>query len=206
MRESTVAGVWCTTAVAGTVTPTDDTAELLRALRRGDRRSLDRLVPRVYDELHRIAHRELIKWEAGGTLQTTGLIHEAYLKLANQSHHDVADRAHFLALAATAMRHIVIDYARHRRAQKRGGRWQRVSLGGAVPVAVERVDDLIALDDALQRLEGFDDRLCRVVECRFFGGMNVEETAAALDIAPRTVDRAWQKAKAWLYREMHEAE
>ena len=182
----------------------EDTTGLLLALREGDRTALDRLVPRVYDALHRIAHRELRRRQ-GDALRTTGLVHEAYLKLVDQTRVEVEDRAHFLALAATAMRHIIIDHARKRRTQKRGGQWRRISLDGAVPASEARFDELIELDDALERLARFDERLCQVVECRFFGGMTVEETAAALDVAPRTVDRAWIKAKAWLSREIHEA-
>ena len=183
----------------------EDTTGLLLALREGDRTALDRLVPRVYDELHRIAHRELTR-RPGGPLRTTGLVHEVYLKLVDGTRVEVEDRAHFLALAATAMRHIIIDYARKRRTRKRGGSWRRISLDDAVPASEARFDELIELDDALERLGRFDERLCKVVECRFFGGMTVEETAAALDVAPRTVDRAWKKARAWLAREIHEAE
>lgn len=186
--------------------PSDDTTQLLLELRSGDRSALDRLVPQVYDELHRIAHRELARRGAGGTLRTTGLVHEAYLKLVDLDRVEVDDRAHFLALAATAMRHIVIDHARHIRTLKRGGRWQRVPLDDAIPGSRDPVDELIDLDDALTRLERFDPRLCKVVECRFFGGLTVEETAAAIAVSPRTVDRAWEKARAWLYREIHEAQ
>lgn len=182
-----------------------DTTDLLLALREGDGRALDDLMPRVYDELRRAAHRELGRRGGPATLRTTGLVHEAYLKLVDQSRVDVADRAHFLALAATAMRHILIDYARKRRTRKRGGGWRRISLDQPLPAAESRLDDMIELDDALQRLGRFDERLFKVVECRFFGGMSVRETAVALGLAPRTVDRAWQKARAWLYREMHEA-
>ncbi|HSM36727.1 MAG TPA: sigma-70 family RNA polymerase sigma factor [Longimicrobiales bacterium] len=184
-------------------TPEDITG-LLRALRKGDSGALDQLLPHVYDELHRIAHRELSRRGAGATLQTTGLIHEAYVKLADQRRVDVEDRAHFLALAATAMRHIMIDYARARRTKKRGSAWRRISLDETVPATEDRLDQVIELDEALERLARFDRRLCKVVECRFFGGMTVQETAAALGISPRTVDRSWQKAKAWLSREMGE--
>ena len=194
--------IWHTRAMPAA----DDTTELLKALRRGDPQALDRLMPRVYDELHRIAHRELARRGGGGTLPTTGLVHEAYLKLVDQTRIDVQDRAHFLALAATAMRHIVIDYARARGTQKRGGSWRRISLDEAMLAAEERLAEVVELDEALTRLERFDERLCKVVECRFFGGMSVEETSTALGLAPRTVDRAWHKAKAWLYREMREAE
>lgn len=184
-------------------TPEDITG-LLKALRKGDSGALDRLLPLVYDELHRIAHRELSRRGAGATLRTTGLLHEAYVKLADQSSVEVEDRAHFLALAATAMRHIIIDYARAQRTLKRGGAWRRISLDETVPATEDRLDQVIELDEALERLARFDRRLCKVVECRFFGGMTVQETAAALGIAPRSVDRSWQKAKAWLLREMGE--
>lgn len=182
----------------------EDTTQLLQALRQGDSGALDRLTPRVYDELHRLAHRERSRRGSGETLQTTALIHEAYVKLVDQTRVDVQDRAHFMALAAQAMRHILIDYARKQLGQKRGGGWRRVSLQEAIPTFGEELEEVIELDEALGRLERFDKRLCRVIECRFFGGLTVEETAAALGVAPRTVDRAWQRAKAWLYREIHE--
>ncbi|NIP78252.1 MAG: sigma-70 family RNA polymerase sigma factor [Gemmatimonadetes bacterium] len=181
-----------------------DTTELLLALREGDAGALDRLTVRVYDELHRIAHRELVRRGGSGTLRTTGLVHEAYLKLVDQDRIEVADRGHFLALAATAMRHIVIDRARRQRTQKRGGGWRRITLDDSALVSEPKPEELIALDDAMKRLERFDERLSRVVECRFFAGLNVEETAIALGIAPRTADRAWKKARAWLYREIQE--
>lgn len=184
--------------------PAEDTTGLLLALRHGDRRALDRLMPQVYDELHRIAHRELARAGAGGTLRTTGLVHEVYLKLIDQTRVEVDDRVHFLALAATAMRHIVIDYVRQRGTQKRGGGWRRIPLDDRVPAPEQRMAEIIELDDALRRLERFDERLCKVVECRVFAGMNVEETAAALGISSRTADRAWRKAKAWLSREIDE--
>lgn len=183
-----------------------DTTELLLALRRGEDGALDRLVPHVYDELHRIAHRELSRRGGDGTLRTTGLLHEAYLKLVDQSRVEVDDRGHFLALAATAMRHVVIDRARARAAQKRGGDWRRITFEDALSASVREPEGLIALDGAMTRLRRFEERLFRVVECRFFGGLTVGETASALGIAPRTVDRDWARAKAWLYRELHEAE
>lgn len=182
----------------------NDTTELLLAFRDGDHRARDRMMQQVYDELHRIAHRELSRRGGGATLCTTGLLHEAYIKLVDQTRAEFEDRAHFLAVAATAMRHIVIDEARKRQSQKRGGDWRRITLEDAVLESGGDSTELIEVDEALARLERFDERLCKVVECRFFGGMTVEETAAALGIAPRTVDRAWQKAKAWLYREIHE--
>jgi RNA polymerase sigma factor (TIGR02999 family) len=182
-----------------------DTTDLLRAVGEGDREALDRLVPRLYEELHAIAHRELARRRGGAVLRTTGLLHEAYLKLVDQSRVRVEDRSHFLALSATAMRHILVDHARSRATRKRGGGVHHISLDDDIPVVEDRFDELVELDDALARLERFDARLARVVECRFFGGLTVQETAGALKIAPRTVDRAWQKAKGWLYREIHEA-
>ncbi len=127
------------------------------------------------------------------------------MKLFDQTRVEVDDRAHFLALAATAMRHIVIDYARSRATQKRGGGWQRVSIDEELLGSNERLTEVLELDEALRRLERFDGQLSKVVECRFFGGMTVGETASALGVSRRTVDRAWQKARAWLYREIHEA-
>jgi len=183
----------------------DDTTELVLALRGGDRTVLDRLLPHVYEELHLIAHRELAR-RGNAALRTTGLLHEAYLKLVDHARLDVEGRAHFYAVAATAMRHILIDYARARQTRKRGGDWRRISLDEPPMPEAGRLEDLIDLDDALCRLERFDERLGRVVECRFFGGMTVEETATALGVSPRTVDRAWQRARAWLHREMHAAE
>jgi RNA polymerase sigma factor (TIGR02999 family) len=187
------------------VPPAESTAELLVALRRGDRAALDRLVPQVYRELHRIAHRELARRRGGEQLRTTGLVHEAYLKLVAAPGVDVEDRAHFFAVAATAMRRIVIDQARRMSAQKRGGQWHRVTLDDEPSSDGHAVEELIELDEALHRLGHFDERLCSVVECRFFCGMSIEETADALGVSPRTVDRAWQKAKAWLAREIDEA-
>ena len=171
-------------------------------MREGDGRPLDRLVPLLYDELHQLAHRELRRRGGAATLKTTGLVHEAYLKLIDQTRIEVQDRGHFLALAATAMRHIVIDRARSRQTLKRGGDWRRVTFDEDALAADPRPEALLALDEALDRLERFDQRLCRVVECRFFAGLTVAETAAALEVSPRTVDRAWQKAKAWLYLEI----
>lgn len=184
--------------------PTPDTTDLVRALRKGDRAALDQLVPRLYDELHLIAHRELARRD-GGTVRTTALVHEAYVKLADHAHLDVQSRAHFLAVAATAMRHILVDHARARATRKRGGGLRRVPLEEAISTAGQRLNLLVELDDALARLAAYDERLCRVVECRFFGGLTVAETARALGLAPRTVDRAWKKAKAWLYRELDAA-
>jgi len=188
--------------------------ELLVAWRGGDRAALDRLFPLVYEELRRISHRQLGAERAGHTLSTTALVHEAYLKLVDQTRAQWVDRAQFYAVAARAMRRILVDYARRHRAAKRGGDRERVSLDvqnlgeplAEAPAAAadERADTLIALDDALARLAELDERLSRVVECRFFGGLTEEETAAVLGVTARTVRRDWVKAKAWLYRAMRE--
>ncbi len=173
---------------------------LLLAWRAGDRDALDRLLPLVYDELRGIAHRQLRGEHPERSLGTTGLVHEAYLKLVDQTRVDWADRGHFFGVAARAMRHILVDQARRRSALKRGGAPKRVSLTD-VPVALEeRSDTLIALDEALTELARVDERLSRVVECRFFGGLTEEETAEALGVTARTVRRDWTKAKGWLQR------
>jgi RNA polymerase sigma factor (TIGR02999 family) len=177
-----------------------------RALRDGDREALDRLVPRLYVELQRIAHRIRRRRDPDGTLPTTALVNELYVKLVDQGAIDVENRSHFLALAARVMHHIVIDRARHRAAEKRGGDRRRVSLAVADPDPTGApIEDLVSLDRALGRLRSLDDRLFRVVECRFFAGLTVPETAEALNMSPRTVDRIWRRARLWLYREMHAA-
>lgn len=177
-----------------------DITGLLLAWRAGDRTALDRVFPLVYEELRRIAHRQLEGERPEHTLGTTALVHEAYLKLVDQTRAQWADRAQFFAVAARAMRRILVDYARRHRALKRGGERVRISLDDPALVADERAETLIALDDALSRLAELDERLSRVVECRFFGGLTEEETAEALAVAARTVRRDWVKAKGWLYQ------
>jgi RNA polymerase sigma factor (TIGR02999 family) len=177
-----------------------DITGLLLAWKAGDQEALDRLFPLVYEELRGIAHRQLRRERPDRTLGTTALVHEAYLKLVDQTRVQWADRAHFFGVAAGAMRRILIDQARRRGAVKRGGAPKQVSLTD-VPVAIEeRADTLIALDEALTQLAGVDDRLSRVVECRFFGGLTEEETAEVLGVTARTVRRDWTKAKGWLHR------
>lgn len=177
-----------------------DITGLLLAWRAGDRDALDRLFPLVYDALRGIAHRQLRGEQPDRTLGTTALVHEAYLKLVDQSRVQWTDRGHFFAMAARAMRRILVDQARRRGALKRGAAPRRVSLTD-LPLAVEeRADALIALDDALTQLSEVDERLGRVVECRFFGGLTEEETAEALGVTDRTVRRDWIKAKGWLQR------
>jgi len=160
------------------------------------------LVPVVYEELRRIARRQLRSERTGHTLTTTALVHESYLKLAEQTRSVFRDRTHFLAVASQAMRRILIDYARGHRAARRGGDQERVDLDDAALAAVEQSESLIALHEALERLEQLDPRQARVVECRFFGGMTEQETANALGVTERTVRRDWIKAKLWLYAEL----
>jgi RNA polymerase sigma factor (TIGR02999 family) len=176
---------------------------LLADLRNGQGDAWNRLFPYVYDELHRIAHYQLARQRIDHTLSTTGLVHEAYLKLVDQTAASYADRVHFLAVSSRAMRQVLIDYARKRNTAKRGGGWQRVPLEEGRIAVGDRADMLLALDEALIRLSNMNGRLGRVVECRFFGGMTEEETAAALGITDRTVRRDWTKARMWLYGEIY---
>lgn len=174
--------------------------DLLVAWSQGDKQAYDRLVPLVYDELHRLAHRYMSGERPGHTLQTTALVDEAYLRLVNQKVH-WQNRSHFFAIAAEVMRRILVDYARKRRYAKRGNA-QKVELDEAMLMARERSSELIALDEALTRLAEFDERKSRVVELRFFGGLSVEETADVLNISVNTVKRDWSTARAWLYKEV----
>jgi RNA polymerase sigma factor (TIGR02999 family) len=168
----------------------------------GDPQALDRLFPLVYDQLRRIAHRELRRAQPNNTLSTTEIVHEAYLRLVDHNRVAQGERAVFLAVAAVSMRRLVIEYARRARAQKRGGGTRPLSLDEAVIAADERNDMLLALDEALTRLAGLDERIAHVVECRYFGGLTEEETAEALGLTARTVRRDWVKAKGWLYAEL----
>jgi RNA polymerase sigma-70 factor, ECF subfamily len=182
--------------------PAGDVTRLLDDLRAGDREAMNRLLPLIYDELRRRAHQQLMKSRVGETLNTTALVHEAYLKLANAPQQSYANRIHFFAVASRAMRQVLIDYARRTLAERRGGGEAPISLdsddpGVAVPT---RAETLVALDDALHELSALDDRLARVVELRFFGGLSVEETAGALGVSDRTVKRDWRKARAFLYQ------
>ena len=176
---------------------------LLAAWGSGDQTALDQLMPLVYDELRRIAHRYLGRERVGHTLQSAALVNEAYLKLLGERQMDWQNRAHFFAVAAQAMRQILVDYARTRNRDRRGGGAQRVSLVDALAVADEQSAELVALDDALNGLAVFDKRKSKVAELRFFGGLSVEETAEVLHVAPITVMREWRLAKAWLYRELN---
>jgi RNA polymerase sigma factor (TIGR02999 family) len=171
----------------------------------GRREALDEYFPLVYEELHALAHRQLGRFRPGETLCTTALVHEAYVKLVERSEHTFYDRGHFFSGAALAMRHIVVDYARRRAAQKRGGGCVRTFLDDidrmALPIEAQAAA-LVALDDALTRLSQLDERLVRVVELRFFGGLSVEETAGVLDISTATVKRDTRAARAFIVREV----
>lgn len=179
----------------------EEVTDLLVAWSEGDKAAYDKLVPLVYDELHRLAHRYMSGERSGHTLQTTALVDEAYMRLVNQKAH-WQNRSHFFAIAAEVMRRILVDYARHRLYAKRGGSAQRVELDEAMVMARERSTELIALDDAMKRLARFDERKSRVVELRFFAGLSVEETAEVLKVSVNTVKRDWSTARAWLFKEV----
>ena len=186
---------------AGTVT------RLLADLERGDSTALEALFPMIYDEMRELAHRQRRQWNGDSTLGTTALVHEAYLKFAGAGHLTAQSRTHFVRLAARAMRQILSNYARDRRAEKRGGDIPHVRLDRSINDALagasdEQSTDLSALTDALNRLDTLDPRMGAIVECRFFGGLTIEETGSALDISPTTVKREWSLARAWLFREL----
>jgi len=179
-----------------------ETTELLRAWAQGDGAALQRLTPRVYDELRRIAGHFMQNERQGRTLQATALVHEAYLRLIDVTNVDWQHRAHFFAISATMMRRILLDRARKRQAGKRGGNLRRVNLEDIPDIRSARARELIALDDALNALAEIDPRKARVIELRFFGGLSVEETAEVLKVSPDTVMRDWRLARARLLAEM----
>jgi RNA polymerase sigma factor (TIGR02999 family) len=185
---------------------------LLIAAERGDRAALEACFPLVYEELRAIARKQRRAWQGNVTLNTTALLHEAYLKMVNQRQLGVASRDHFFAIAATAMRHILCSYARDQNRQKRGGGTYHVSMSqleriaGSDPLSEQAADQLSELGEALNKLAQIDRRYTQVVECRFFAGLSVDETAAALDLSPATVKRHWSFARAWLLREMQRPE
>ncbi|MHC4093081.1 MAG: sigma-70 family RNA polymerase sigma factor [Planctomycetota bacterium] len=184
----------------GTVT------QLLKQLKAGRRDAFDELWPCIYDELRRIAHRQRWGERDDHTLTTTALVHEAYLKLVDQRQMDWENRAHFLGVAARAMRRILVSYARGRHAAKRGGVRTRVALDEAFGLVEDsRVEEILGLDEALQRLEQINPRHANIVQCRFFGGLTIEETAEALGVAPITVTRDWRMARAWLRHELDQS-
>ncbi len=182
--------------------PPPHVTELLRKWSDGDESALDQLLPLIHDVLHRLAHQYVNRERRDHTLQTTALVNEAYLRLVQQPDMDWQSRAHFFAASARVMRHILVDYARQRASDKRGGQLQRVTLDGEACVSIERSAELIALDDALNELEKVNPRGCKVIELRYFGGMNNKEAAEALRISETTVERDWRLARAWLYRHL----
>jgi RNA polymerase sigma-70 factor, ECF subfamily len=186
--------------------PPGEVTRLLIAWNEGDRAAVERLMPLVYAELRRIAERQFRRERAGHTLQPTAVVHEAYFRLVDQTRVTWKNRGHFFAIAAQAMRRILIDHARAREAEKRGGKEIQVSLdvGIASPEPVDDVD-LLALDEALVRLKTLDDAQARIVELRFFGGLSIEETAEAMETSPSSVKREFRSARAWLFRELGRA-
>jgi RNA polymerase sigma factor (TIGR02999 family) len=182
----------------------ENITQLLNEWSDGDERALDRLTPLVYEELRQQAARYLRRERAGHTMQTTALINEAYLRLIDAKEVRWQGRAHFFAIAANLMRRILVDHARQRNAAKRGGSPVRVTFDRIVATAKQSDIDVLAIDEALTKLAAIDRQQAQIVELRFFSGLSVEETAAALDISPRTVKRDWSVARAWLRREIGE--
>jgi RNA polymerase sigma-70 factor (ECF subfamily) len=184
--------------------PSHEITQLLLAWGQGDQAALDRLIPLVHAELYRRAKSYMRRERRGHTLQTTALIHETYLRLVDVRQVRWQNRSHFFAIAARLMRRILVDHARERSYQKRGGEARQVSLDENLVIGPERGEDLVALDEALSALAEVDPRKSRAVELRFFGGLSVEETAEALEVSPETVRRDWRLARAWLLRRLGE--
>jgi len=182
--------------------PHEEITRLLIAHHEGDEDAFQRLVPLVYDDLRVIARRQISKSGAARTLNATALVHEAYFRLVDETNVPWQNRGHFFAIAARSMRRIIVDYARERQAKKRGGGQIHLELKPEAVAIEEQADTLLALDAALTRIATFSERLARVVECRLFGGLTEEETAQALETSVRTVQRDWQRARAWLQKEM----
>jgi RNA polymerase sigma-70 factor (ECF subfamily) len=185
-----------------TMPPTPEVTEMLVAWSNGDESALEKLIPVVHNELHRLAHRYMNRERPDHMLQATALVNEAYLRLVDSSRVRWQSRAHFFAISSQLMRRILVDFARSRNYQKRGGNAVFVSLDNALEVSPGQDADLVALDVALNALAAIDERKSRVVELRFFGGLKVEETAEVLNVSPDTVMRDWRLAKVWLFREM----
>src|SRR5215813_13655286 len=181
---------------------TAEVTELLRAWNGGDAKALDRLTPKVYQELRRMARRYMKNERAGATLQSAALVNEVYLRLVDLTNGEWNDRVHFFAIAAKMMRRILVDAARARGADKRGGQVVRINVEDSPVMAPDRDGVVVRLDDALQQLAQMDPRKEQVVELRYFGGLSVEETAEILHVSPQTVLRDWKLAKAWLMREV----
>lgn len=178
--------------------------KLLKAHSSGDQKALDKLMPLVYDKMYDMAHYRMMGEQTDHTLNTIDLIHEAYLKLVEFNRISWENRAHFFGIASQVMRNILVDYAVKKKAQKRGGDWKRVTLGEGNIASEVNLHDVLSIHQALERLAELDERQVRVVECRFFGGLTLEETAKALGISTATVSRDWKMAKAWLNREISE--
>ncbi len=181
-----------------------EVTQLLQQWQDGDGDAMDRLMPMVYDELRKLAHHHLKREHNRHTIHTTDLVHEAFLNLIGQDPISWQNRAHFFAIASRVMRRVLIWYARKRDAAKRGGGQPNLALDKVVVFSDDRIEELLALDQALGRLEKMDTRLCRVVECRYFGGLSVKETAEVLNVSPATIKRDWQTAKAWLRVELRQ--
>lgn len=186
--------------------------QLLEAYRDGNDLAFEALFPLVYDELHALAHRKRQDWQSDHTLNTTALVHEAYLKLADQSHLDVENRTHFFAVVAKIMRHILVDYARRQQAHKRGGNVKKISLEEEkgrldkwLTMSDEQADKVVAVGEALKKLENVNTRWSQIVDCRFFCGMTTTETAERMKISPATISRDWRLAQTWLFREIKQA-
>ena len=182
--------------------PSASVTELLIKARSGDSAALENVFPLIYEQLRRLAQQQLEREPDGHTLSPTALVHEAYMRLVDYTRMAWTGRAHFMAVAAVAMRRILVDHARAQRSMKRGGTQHRVSIDSADLATEDRAEVLLALDEALDRLTQVDRRKAQVVECRFFGGMTEEETAEALGVGLRTVKRDWARAKSWLHREI----
>ena len=176
--------------------------QLLMNWSQGDKAALDQLVPLVYPELRRLAKRHMNREDPAHTLQTSALINEAYLKLVDQQNVEWQNRAHFFAVAAQVMRHILVDHARTRNYAKRGGGAPKLPLDEAAALTEQRAGQLIALDDALRDIAALDERKSQIIELRFFGGLSLDETAEVMEISPSTVQREWRAAKAWLHHTM----
>jgi RNA polymerase sigma factor (TIGR02999 family) len=181
---------------------TDDITLLLQAHASGDQHALDKLMPLVYDEMHKMACGRLMGERPDHTYSATALVHEAYLKLVDFNRIDWQNRSHFFAIASRVMRNILVNYAVKKKAEKRGGSRHKITLGASHAVQETDLDEILSVDHALKKLEELDERQAKVVECRFFGGLTIEETAQTLGISEPTVSRDWKMARAWLNREL----
>lgn len=184
------------------MTDSPNITQFLQKWSNGDEASLDALIPLVYEELRRLAHRALRRNSSDEGVQTTALVHEAYVRLVNVKQVEWQDRVHFFAVSANLMRNILVDFARNRLSQKRGGALTHVELDDALNFSPNKSEDLVALDEVLKELAQLNERQSRVVELKFFGGLTEEEIAEVLKISPATVRRDWKVARAWLYREL----